>query len=314
MSQFELSYGIPVIHGLYNFSDKERANNHYMLLWLRRTQQLFKWDGLPDTIPASMLELYLQLYGHCLILENDGELYASFGNWGGNMDAYYRPRDYVIANPYIPCEKVFTLGEGCELAYNDSLYVGIAQLLNRYTSLMVETDVSMRLALINARTVSVLTAQDDNTFDSAVKFLADMEEGKLSPIASKAFIESLTVAPWANSGRAEHLTDLIEVTQYLKASLFNDLGLNANYNMKRESINANEAQLNDDMLLPLIDDMLESRKNLCERVNAQFGVNWSVDYSSAWEDNAEELKAEQNAIVDEEAKGGEDGENAVPED
>ena len=149
MSTIFTTNGIPGTSGLYDFADKERANNHYMLLWLRRTQQLFKWEGLPDSIPENMLELYLQLYGHCLILDHEGTLYASFGNWGGNMDAYYRPKDYVIANPYIPCEKTFTLGEGCELAYNDSLYAGIASLLNRYSSMMVETDLTMRKALVS---------------------------------------------------------------------------------------------------------------------------------------------------------------------
>lgn len=298
---------------IYDFTDKNRAHKHYMGVWLRRTQQLFKWNGLPDTIPQNMLELYLQLYGHCLIVRKDGELYACFGNWGGEPDPYYIPTEYVIANPYLNLYKTFILGIDCELAQNDSLYIGISRLISRYTSLMVECDISLRLALINARTSAIISAKDDNTFDSAVKFLQDMEDGKISPITSQAFIESLAVSPYASSGRAEHITDIIETTQYLKASLFNDLGLQANYNMKRESINSDEAQLNDDALLPLIDDMLECRKNLCERVNSQFGESWSVEFNSAWADNQIELDAKQGQILDgalddEPEGGGTDGE------
>ena len=81
------------------------------------------------------------------------------------------------------------------------------------------------------------------------------------------------------------MTDLIEYHQYLKAGLFNELGLNSNYNMKRESINSNESQLNDDMLHPLIDDMLKMRKEFCEQVNEMFGTEISVDFDSAWKDN-----------------------------
>ena len=39
---------------LYDFKDK----------MLNRTNAMFTWDGLPDTIPAWILELYLQTYGN----------------------------------------------------------------------------------------------------------------------------------------------------------------------------------------------------------------------------------------------------------
>jgi hypothetical protein len=79
--------------------------------------------------------------------------------------------------------------------------------------------------------------------------------------------------------------------------------------MKRESINSDEAQLNDDALLPLIDDMFKCRKQLCEDVRNMYGEEWEVSYSSAWEDNAQELAAEQNAI---DQTGG--GDDAAEED
>ena len=55
--------------------------------------------------------------------------------------------------------------------------------------------------------------------------------------------------------------------------------------MKRESINSNESQLNDDMLHPLIDDMLAMRREALEKVNEMFGTNITVDFNSAWKDN-----------------------------
>ena len=58
--------------------------------------------------------------------------------------------------------------------------------------------------------------------------------------------------------------------------------------MKRESINSNESQLNDDMLHPLIDDMLRERKEGIDRVNALFGLNIKVDFASAWLENEKE--------------------------
>ena len=98
---------------------------------------------------------------------------------------------------------------------------------------------------------------------------------------------------------------MIELNQYQKASFWNDIGLNANYNMKRESINSGESQLNDDALLPLIDNLLRERSEGCDRVNAMYGTSISVSLASAWEDNEQEIKAEQNAIDEEPAEQGE---------
>ena len=73
-------------------------------------------------------------------------------------------------------------------------------------------------------------------------------------------------------------------------SWYNDLGLNANYNMKRESISASESDLNEDALLPFIDDMLQQRKLLAENVNAKFGTNIKVDLASSWKKIRKEIE------------------------
>jgi hypothetical protein len=103
---------------------------------------------------------------------------------------------------------------------------------------------------------------------------------------------------------------LIESQQYIRATWFNDLGLNANYNMKRESINSGESQLNDDALLPLVDNMLECRKIAVDKINAMFDTSISVDLASAWKDNEIELEnAQQEMEVSDNRKDNEGGEN-----
>ena len=79
--------------------------------------------------------------------------------------------------------------------------------------------------------------------------------------------------------------------QYVKASLYNELGLQSNYNMKREAIMSGESQLDEDMLHPLIDNMLKERQDALEKVNAMFGTNISVSFNSAWELNEREQEA-----------------------
>ena len=89
----------------------------------------------------------------------------------------------------------------------------------------------------------------------------------------------MQTAPTTNS---VYITQLIELIQYYKASMYNELGLNANYNMKRERLNLGEVSMNVDVLLPYVDNMLKERQNAVEKINEMFDTEISVKLSSSW--------------------------------
>ena len=60
--------------------------------------------------------------------------------------------------------------------------------------------------------------------------------------------------------------------------------------MKRESLSANEVDVNEDTLLPFIDDMLKSRKEDLEKFNKMFNTNIQVELDSSWKKIFEEVK------------------------
>lgn len=252
---------------------------------LIRLQSLFEYKNLPDSIPSKYLELFLQMNGNVCIARVDGDLYALVGSYGGEPDAYYLPLDYVVANPYLKLSKTYKRDVDCIVIQNDPLMVGVLPLLHKYNTQMAENELSMSISIINTRILSIITASTDPEKDAADKYIQDVIDGKLSSVMNNPFFEGIKTQPYATSAQANHLTDLIETEQYLKAGKLNDLGLNANYNMKRESLNSNESQLNDDMLLPFIDQMLKCRKEGIEKVNNMFGTDIKVDFASAWKEN-----------------------------
>lgn len=294
----------PALNHKYDFDkplDKGALFSSYVFYYLARLQSMFKYDGLPDTVPAKWLEHYLLANGSCVFILDGEDLIATTGGMGGLPDRYYIPTQYIVANPYVKEEtrRTYTIGEDCVLARNDTYSQGVIPLLSRYISQLVENEVTMNTADILARAMLTISATDTQTKESVEKWLADLRKGRLSAIGELPSMvgnqdRSLNVTPF--QAVASTLTDLIEYHQYLKAGLFNELGLNSNYNMKRESINSNESQLNDDMLHPFIDDMLKMRKEFCEQVNDMFGTNISVEFDSAWLDNELEAEATLEAI------------------
>ena len=293
----------PALHSKYDQDKplpKDLVFNSYIKYYLARCQSMFKYDGLPDTIPAKWLEHYLFTNGQCVFIKDGEDLIVTTGGMGGLPDRYYIPTQYIVANPYVKEEtrKTYTIGEDCVLIRNDTYSQGLIPLLTRYCSQLVENDLTMQTADILSRAMLTITATDTQTKESVEKWLSDLRKGKLSAIGELPSMvgnqdRSVNITPFREV--ATTLTDLIEYHQYLKASLYNELGLNANYNMKRESINSNESQLNDDMLHPFIDDMLARRREALEEVNKMFGTNISVEFNGAWLTNEkeEELTLEQ---------------------
>ncbi len=281
----------------YDFKNKGRCIGSRVAYTLARTQAMFKYDGLPDTIPRRSLELYFQINGFVGFAEHKNDLYAFFGGLGGEPDPNYMPTDFIVSNPALKLSRTYKINKDCVIVPNDSMYYGLMPMLQRYATMEAEAELSLFIATINSRIIDLISAADERTKASAEVFIKRIVDGDLSIVAETPFFDgmALKVQPYGERG-SETITNLIEEIQYLKASAFNELGLNANYNMKRESLNTSESQMNNDALMPLVDDMLRCRKEGLEKVNAMFGTNITVDFDSSWKQNVEEMKAELDAM------------------
>lgn len=102
-----------------------KNNNNYLrhlvtLFNLHITQ--FVYDGLPETIPAEFLELYLAINGTVAIgkvkeLDND-EIYLAMGGYNGDYNGYL-PKEYTAA--------VTGLGEISGTWYGDNKTIVVAK-------------------------------------------------------------------------------------------------------------------------------------------------------------------------------------------
>lgn len=278
--------------------DKSYGEMTYIKQFFRMTNQMFKWINLPETIPARILESYLQWYGQICFTEVNGKYYVFFGGAGSTPNEYYEPTEFIVSNPYLNFEKSLKIGEECVLMRNDSYFMGLLPMMERYAKQIVENDISILDAQWNMRIQSLIVANNDTAKKSADLYLDNVKKGNPGIILNRSLMENgLETKPFASAGTSNGLSQLIEMHQYLKASLLGELGLNANFNMKRERINTAESELNQDALLPLVDDMLAMRKKACEEINAMYGLNIDVEKNSSWKEEEtidEELPGETN--------------------
>ena len=266
----------------YNYKDKSRNVDNLIKYMLNRSNIMFQYHNLPDSIPSREIELLLQTNGFGVFIEVEGKYYIVNGGLGGEPDVYNMPTEAVISIPALKLNKTYKINEDCIVIPNDSMYLGLIPMYAKYCTLMNENEMTMLLATVNKRIQHLLSANDDNTIESAKNFLKKVFDGEIGVIGESKLFESLKVNTTSSTSQVS-MKDLFEYEQYLKASMYNEIGLSANFNMKRERLSSSEVEANTDNLYPLVDDMLNSRRKGLEKVNEMFGLDIQVEFNSSWD-------------------------------
>ena len=255
--------------------------NGYMLA---KTLSMFEYDKLPDSLPQVEIERMMQTTGYAFVTEVEGTLYAFTGGLGGVPDVYGQPTQIVISNPALGFNKTLSLKDDGVLFINDSLRMGLLPLFEKHNTLLAENEVSMVMHGYNTRIQKVISASDDRTKASAEAFVKKAVDGELAVIGENALFDGVKLQGGTGDG-AGSIMNLIEYQQYIKSSMFNEIGLAQNFNMKRERLVSAEIEQIKESIYPYVYDMLKCRLKALEKLNAKYGLAIEVDFGSVWNAN-----------------------------
>lgn len=262
--------------------DKDTLIDEYLGMMFAITSKMIKYNNLPETMNNRDMEYLIQSKGFGVGLKDKDNLYVLFGAFAGRLNEQYLPTKAIVTNPYLNLSKEYTIDKDCVIFKNDSSYMGLMTKALKYAQILAECDLSIKASIWNSRILNLVTASDDVTKKSADKFFENIKDGKyVGVILTKPLLDSLKTYPF-NSSANNYITNLLELKQYYLANWFIEIGINDNYNMKRESLTADETSVNEYTLPPFIEDMLQCRKDACLKFNKMFGTNISVEFNSVW--------------------------------
>ena len=271
---------------------------------LNKTAVMFEYSNLPPTIPPIALERLLQWCGSCaiwrvpssytpvgygpsfnsssLVDQTDSRLYAFRYTLAEAPDPYDEPYKLVITSPgFRPSiSETLEINKDVAIIRNDTNYRGLYQLHLKYAELLAEAEISLRSTLLVLRDELLFIAKTEKQKRAVEAYIAARENGQPSFIAS-ADLGAPLEAMMQNS-RSNSVELAVNGLQAIKAAWYNEIGLNPSFSMKREYTSAQEIDTQTDLLMPIIDDMFQSRQIGLENVNSMFGTNISVRKSSAW--------------------------------
>lgn len=305
-------YGIPVAYeGVCNVEDNFQ---HYFDLLTNKCCNLFKWEGLPETVDEKFLMMELVLNGKVCWTKIDDKLYVLDGNVGGEPNCYYQPTQFIVANPILGSKMVkirhkdgsnSTEGlDGVLMALTDVDYLsdrpnkgGLFRLIYQTAGLLADNISSLNVSQINGRVAQLWTVDNDAEANTVEAIVRDMYEGHPYRVLSQDLISKVGVVPAAQTGQSNTLLNLMEIHQYVLASFYNEIGIPSTWNMKRERVNTAETELMTGSLDVSIYSMERCLKAAVEQINEMFGTSISVRFN---EEIIEEEGANANEDVNEE--------------
>lgn len=289
---------------------KRARYNEIVAKIMNMTADFVKWPNLSEYLPdmpPTTIEEYTQSSGWSALIEKDGNYHLVSGICGGFLGEwteYFMPRGVIVSNAYAPeIEGTYIIGENAVLLRNDTHMQGLFPIICPRAEMMVENDISILIGLENMRVINMIHAATDSMKEAALSFLRQIRWGRHGIITGRDSQNRWSGAPSepvienlpTGGVPTNYLIQMIEAAQYERASLFNDLGLQYNSNMKREALNSAETTMNEDILHPIIDNMMECRRRFCEECKTVFGIDITPpELQGAWAQRKAEIQTPEN--------------------
>lgn len=289
--------------------DKTQLTSYYYKMLLNRVINMFTWENLPDTIDEQIMNFWLFVTGRVVFTEFKGKLYALNGNYGGYPNEYYLPTEFVIANPILGSKNVKLDVDGVAMFNSDTdkyptqtMTGGLYPILTLTANMLADCVTTISSALKNGRVQTAFICKDDTVRIAGEKVLKQLYNGNPAVMIDDTILNCISPIKMAdNTSVATILQQTVETYQFWLANFYNSIGVNANFNMKRERLNTAEVNINDSALFVNVVNMLNNRQQAVDKINAMFGTNISVEISPEWQDlvKTEEEPAEEEPTKEE---------------
>ena len=248
---------------------------------MQKAISVFKWN-IPETWDKDYFLYTLYGYGYCAVINT--EEFGVIPQWGalGGYNVFYRPTYVIITNPLIKELKKPTIGVDCTIIKLQPDYGSITDLVNYYADMLALCAESVGINLVNSHVAHVFPAANKATAESYKKLFDKISSGEPAVVVDKNLFSDTgepTWTPFQANLQQEYIADnILSDMRKIEAMFDTDVGIpNANTD-KKERLVTDEVNANNVETATRCELWLENLKLACERTNAMFGIELSVDW------------------------------------
>lgn len=265
-------------------SDVFNGFNYYVNYLYEKLIHMFKYENMPDTMPADPLEDYTMHFGYA-----------------GLTKANYKGKDILVSVPatkygvglyprYEPLAQYCTpllqardlvIGRDIVILKNNTYQISCDEIVKRYARQLADFDATINILTSNARIPALPSFPDEESAESYKAVMVANRLGQVDSVLDKSFIQKGSFTPFSNSNVSGNISDVISGRNEILRTFLSEIGVTS-ANDKRERMVVDEVNVNSQMLLFNVADMLECRKRAIDEFNSLYGTNIKVDLSDEY--------------------------------
>lgn len=279
---------------------------------------MFKYEGLPNSIPEEFIERFHILNGDIAVWKLDDpnafrykdELIVSCCGYADKPDVYGIGERVIATTLSGYVKEDLKEGESCIVIHNNSLYTSDMTIICYFTDMFTEMFTSLKTNIIYSRLKPVFKVTDDKEA-AAVKeaFTKIKDDSEPIQITSSNVLAEALAEAGANAAETIKVLDITDVKnadklQYIVKCIddafrwfFSMIGQAIQGNGKLAQQTVDEVQGTTSMSFILPNDRLKMRRKGWDKANKLFSTNVTVDFSDAWK--TESIKYKKEADIDE---------------
>ena len=270
---------------MYTFRKREMEFNPSYRYWvntlLEYPMRLFTYEGLPESIPAHVVDIMSFIRGYSgIVLLGSGEwICASETSMNGVTDYCDIFKKLTFSTPLHFGSR--TIGSTGFIIRNTSLMQPLMPKIERYATMMAHAEISLICELVNLRETDVVEAITEAAAKSADRQAEDRYNGKIQTLVNDGFaMLRHNFVPQKSQGECMRIWDL---RSNILGAYLEEIGIKKAQN-KREREISQEVAADDPMLKLNVSDMLECRQEGWRKFNEATGhnvrVTCNIDYLS----------------------------------
>lgn len=279
---------------------------------------MFKYEGLPESIPEEFIERFHILNGDIAVWKLDDpnafrykdELIVSCCGYADKPDAYGIGERVIATTLSGYVKEDLKEGESCVVIHNNSLYTSDMPIICYFTDMFTEMFTSLKTNIIYSRLKPVFKVSNEQERAAVVEaFTKIKNDSEPIQITSTNVLAEALAEAGANPTDTIKVLDITDVKnadklQYIVKCIddafrwfFSMIGHAIQGNGKLAQQTVDEVQGTTSMSFILPNDRLKMRRKGWDKVNKLFGTNVTVDFSDAWK--IESIKYKKEADIDE---------------
>ena len=251
--------------------------NKYKLLAVSE----YEWENLPEGIESKHIEKLLFSFGKAVFFRASGMGFMCLeAQEGGKYNVNHEPL-YWNAVGFGFNERL--KADDCVIIDNNLLRLSTKDIVLFYVNKLTEAERTMDVNVKAVKTPTIFACDDKDVL--TFKRLFQQVDGNVPAIFADRGINLDSIQAYKTDVKFL-CNDLMDYKKSVENELFTFLGFNNLAVDKKERVNVEEAESNNELIESFSDMQLRARKLACERINELFGLNIRV------KKNQKEVKAD----------------------